>query len=127
MRRATLFAIALFFTTHFTFACSEYTTIMPTTIAYPETTRGDVVEEHFGQAIAQLLERDKLLIQSDSRYLGKLAFPYSYGVVFANITRKQFEAAEGLCEVFEPNLVFCKDEIYETVDPAELGGRQRFV
>ena len=52
MCRATLFAIALFFTTHFTSACSESTTIMPTTIAYPETKRGDVVEEHFGQAIS---------------------------------------------------------------------------
>ncbi|MEP0915104.1 hypothetical protein NDI45_30025 [Leptolyngbya sp. GB1-A1] len=26
--------------------------MMPTTIAYPETKRGDVVEEHFGQAIS---------------------------------------------------------------------------
>jgi prolyl oligopeptidase len=52
MRRATLFTIALLFATHFASACTEFTTMMPTTIAYPETKRGDGVEEHFGQAIA---------------------------------------------------------------------------
>lgn len=52
LRRAALFAIALLFTTHFTSACSESTTMMPTTINYPETKRVDVVEEHFGQTIA---------------------------------------------------------------------------
>lgn len=52
MRRATLFAIALLFTTHIASACSESTTIMPTTINYPETKRVDVVESHFGLAIA---------------------------------------------------------------------------
>ncbi len=51
MRRATLFALALLFTTHFASACSESTTTM-TTIAYPETKRVDVVEEHFGQMVA---------------------------------------------------------------------------
>jgi prolyl oligopeptidase len=56
LRHATLFAIALLFTTHFAFACTkstttESTTMMPT-ITYPETKRVDVVEEHFGQTIA---------------------------------------------------------------------------
>ena len=52
MRRAILFMITLLFTTHFASACSESTTMMPTTINYPETRRVDIVEEHFGQAIA---------------------------------------------------------------------------
>jgi prolyl oligopeptidase len=51
MRRAALFALALLFTTHFASACTESTAIMPT-ITYPETKRVDVVEEHFGQTIA---------------------------------------------------------------------------
>ncbi|MBD2252617.1 S9 family peptidase [Nostoc parmelioides FACHB-3921] len=51
MRRAALFAIALLFTTHFASACSESTTIVHTT-NYPQTRRVNVVEEHFGQAIA---------------------------------------------------------------------------
>jgi prolyl oligopeptidase len=54
MRRITLFAIALLLTTHFASACTESTT-MPTamsTITYPETKQVDVVEERFGQTIA---------------------------------------------------------------------------
>ncbi len=56
MRRAAIFAIALLFTTHFASACTESTTMsttmMPTTIAYPETKRGDVALKLFGQTIA---------------------------------------------------------------------------
>ncbi|KAB8333198.1 S9 family peptidase [Scytonema tolypothrichoides VB-61278] len=51
MRRAALFALTLLFTTHFASACTESTAIMPT-ITYPETKRVDVVEEHFGQKVA---------------------------------------------------------------------------
>ena len=55
MRRAAMFAIALLFTIHFASACTESTPMstaaMPP-ITYPETKRGDVVEEHFGQTIA---------------------------------------------------------------------------
>lgn len=74
-------------------------------------------------AIAQLLERDKLLVQVEGRYRGKLAFPYSYGVVLTNITRKQFEASEGLPAVMESNLVICRDEMLETVDAYEFQQR----
>ncbi|WP_414620298.1 prolyl oligopeptidase family serine peptidase [Calothrix sp. CCY 0018] len=51
MRRVALFAIALLFTTHFASACTESTAMMPT-VTYPETKRVNVVEEHFGQKIA---------------------------------------------------------------------------
>ncbi|WP_267923380.1 hypothetical protein [Nostoc mirabile] len=51
LRRATLFALALLFTTHFASACTESTAMM-STIAYPETKQVNVVEEHFGQMIA---------------------------------------------------------------------------
>jgi hypothetical protein len=77
----------------------------------------------YALAIATLLERDPLLIESDGRYRGKLAFPYSYGVVFTNLTRAQFAAAEGLYQVFEPNLVLCKDEVQPKVDPIDLQQR----
>ena len=54
LRRAALFAIALLFTTHFTSACTDSTTMstaaMPP-ITYPETKRVDVVEKPFGQTI----------------------------------------------------------------------------
>jgi prolyl oligopeptidase len=56
IRRATLFALALLFTTHFASACTESTTTKSTTmmpmITYPETKRVDVAEEHFRQTIA---------------------------------------------------------------------------
>ncbi len=65
MHRIALLGLALLFTTHFASACTESTTMsttmMPTTIAYPETKRGDVVEKHFGQTIAdpyRWLEKD---------------------------------------------------------------------
>ena len=67
-------------------------------------------------AINQQLEQDQLLVQSEGRYQGRLAFPYSYGVVLANITRKQFEAQDGLQAVLDPNLIICQDEMYESVD-----------
>jgi hypothetical protein len=69
----------------------------------------------YALAVVKLLSRDKLLVQSHGSHKGKLTFPYSYGVVLTNITRKQFEA--NLSQVFEPNLVICQDEMYETVDP----------
>jgi Nuclease-related domain/UvrD-like helicase C-terminal domain/AAA domain len=78
---------------------------------------------HYALEIAQLLERDPLLVQGDGRYKGKLAFPYGYGAVLTNITRKQFEAEEGLRETFESNLVVCQDEFYERVDEVEFQER----
>lgn len=77
----------------------------------------------YALAVKQLLERDRLLVQIERRYKGKLAFPVNYGVVFTNITRKQFEAEEGLQAVFEPNLVIYQDEMYEQVDAYEFQQR----
>lgn len=67
--------------------------------------------------IAQLLERDPLLKQSTPNYRGKLAFPYSYGVVLTHITRNHFNAEPALAAVLESHLVICQDEFYEMVDP----------
>lgn len=69
----------------------------------------------YALAVNQLLERDPLLVQS-GYYQGKLLFPYGYGVVLSNITRKAFEQTD-LGEVLEPQLVICKDEMTEKVDP----------
>lgn len=71
-------------------------------------------------AVKELLERDKFLIQPEGRYQGKLAFPYSYGVVLTNITRRMFESQPALMEVIEPNLVICKDEMTESVDAGDF-------
>ena len=55
----------------------------------------------YAHQVVKALERDAQLVQPDGTHAGKLAFPWSYGVVFTNITRKQFEAAE-LHHAIEP-------------------------
>lgn len=76
----------------------------------------------YAHQVVNSLERDPQLVQSDGKHQGKLAFPWSYGVVFSNITRKQFEAAE-LDQAIEPNRVICSDEMTESVDAEGLQSR----
>lgn len=66
------------------------------------------------------LKRDPQLTQTDERYRGKLCFPYGHGVVFPNITRKQWNQAipEAEQDVLLPaHRVICKDEMLTTTDP----------
>ena len=66
--------------------------------------------------IGVVLERDPALRHPEGhRYAGKLIMPWAWGVVLANITRKQFVDA-GLSEVIPDHLAICRDELYETVD-----------
>jgi hypothetical protein len=60
-------------------------------------------------AVNKMLEKDPALVQQEGKYQGKLVIPYGYGVVFTNITRKDFNNSE-LPAVFEEHLVICKDE-----------------
>lgn len=67
--------------------------------------------------LKDVLERDPLLrAPASHKYHGQLALPYGYGVVLANITRKQFESTD-LGEVLLPHLVICKDEMTESIEP----------
>ncbi|AGA34924.1 DNA helicase II; NERD domain-containing protein [Thioalkalivibrio nitratireducens DSM 14787] len=67
-------------------------------------------------AIASLLQKDPALVASGGHpYAGKLLFPWGYGAVLANITRRQFESTD-LGEVLAPHQVICQDEILEDVD-----------
>lgn len=59
------------------------------------------------------------LVQPSGPLQGKLAFPWSYGVVLPNITRAQFDKAE-LHHAIEPQRVICQDEMLEQVDPEDL-------
>ena len=52
--------------------------------------------------------RSRQLVFSSGRMQGKLLFPWAYGVVLANISRKQFESTD-LGEVLEPHRVICQD------------------
>lgn len=76
----------------------------------------------YAHQVIDALQRDKQLIHEDGKYKGKLAFPWSYGVVFSNITRKQFNDAE-LGNAIEPHRVICQDEMLEAVGAEEIQSR----
>lgn len=87
-----------------------------------ETARGPTVVEnpleqarHYAHAATDVLQRDPQLVFSSGREAGKLMFPWSYGVVLPNLTRKQFDEG-GLGEVIPPNRVICQDEMLEGVE-----------
>ena len=73
----------------------------------------------YAHQVVNALERDPQLVQPQGNHHGKLAFPWSYGVVFPNITRKQFESAE-LRHAIEPQRVLCQDEMLESVGAEDL-------
>ena len=68
------------------------------------------------QARHPALKRDAQLIVHEGKWQGMFTFPWSYGVVFTRITRKQFEAA-GLGHAIEPHRVICSDEMVEECEP----------
>ena len=70
----------------------------------------------YAHQVVDILKTDPLLTFSTGRMQGQLFFPWGYGVVLANISRKQFESTN-LGEVIEPHRVVCSDEMTETVDP----------
>jgi hypothetical protein len=89
----------------------------PKTIASPlEQAR------QYAHQVVKALERDPQLVQPEGRHQGKLAFPWSYGVVLPNITRAQFDKAE-LGQSIEGRRVICQDEMLESVEPEELQSR----
>ncbi|ENO8810614.1 3'-5' exonuclease [Photobacterium damselae] len=65
------------------------------------------------------LKSDLQLINHEGKYKGSLVFPYGYGVVLTNITRKQLNDAiplDAQDTVLPPHLVICKDEMTDSVD-----------
>ncbi|MDQ3058834.1 MAG: NERD domain-containing protein [Pseudomonadota bacterium] len=72
--------------------------------------------------VVDALKRDPPLVQADGKHQGHLAFPWSYGVVFTNLTRKQFTEGE-LGQVMEPHRVICSDEMLPSVEAEALQSR----
>ncbi len=69
--------------------------------------------------VVNKLAGDPQLREASGPYQGKLCFPYGYGVVLTNITRRQLDAALSEEEqdlVLPGRLVICKDEMTESVD-----------
>ena len=73
---------------------------------------------HYAHQVVDALSKDQRLTNAD----GKLAFPWSYGVVLTHITRRQFEAAE-LHFAIEPHRVVCRDEMTATVEAEDFQSR----
>lgn len=72
--------------------------------------------------LIERLENDPQLRIQSGRYRGRLTFPYGYGVVLSNITRKQFESTD-LGEVLPEHQILCKDEMLESLDPETFQAR----
>ena len=87
------------------------------------TERGMVTENNpllqarsYAVTIKMALERDAALRHPEgSRHAGQLLMPWGFGVVLANLTRKQFDEG-GLEAVLPAHQVICRDELYETVE-----------
>jgi hypothetical protein len=65
--------------------------------------------------VVDALKRDPLLVNEGGSFKGKPVFSFGHGVVFTNITRKQFEQTD-LREVFPPERCIFRDEMAEKVD-----------
>ncbi|MDP2255728.1 MAG: 3'-5' exonuclease [Polaromonas sp.] len=76
----------------------------------------------YAHAVADALKRDPQLVHADGQHQGGLCFPWSYGVVFPNMTRKQFTEGQ-LDQVIEPHQVICSDEMLDKVDAEDLQSR----
>ncbi|MEO8615132.1 MAG: 3'-5' exonuclease, partial [Luteolibacter sp.] len=73
----------------------------------------------YTMTVVNKLSEDPQLCDASGPYQGKLCFPYGYGVVLTNITRKQLDGAlseEEQSLVLPGRLVICKDEMTESVD-----------
>ena len=76
----------------------------------------------YAHQVVDALRRDRQLVHTEGRYQGELAFPWSYGVVFTHITRRQFDAA-GLRQAIEGHRVVCADEMTAATDPEDFQSR----
>lgn len=76
----------------------------------------------YAHAVVRVLQGDPQLVSTGGRMQGKLQFPWAYGVVLANISRKQFDGTD-LGEVLEPHRVICQDEMVESAEAEDFQKR----
>lgn len=73
--------------------------------------------------VVRMLEREPALMHPpDSAYKGSTIVPFGFGVVFTNITRKQFEGTD-LRDVFQSERCIFRDEMTESADPDAFRAR----
>jgi len=73
-------------------------------------------------ALIDMLKNDDYLIGKKGKGKGKLIIPWAFGVVFTNLTRKQFHTME-INHVIDDQLVMCKEDISSNVDTMEFFDR----
>lgn len=76
--------------------------------------------------VVNTLQRDPELTHRNGKYVGKLTFPYGYGVAFSNISRAQLnQALEGEtgAHLLPEHMVICKDEMTESMDAEQFQER----
>lgn len=77
----------------------------------------------YAHVVVNLLKSDPNLINpTGDAYAGNLTFPWGYGVVLTNITRRQLHSS-GLSTVLRPRLVLCKDEMTESAEAEDFQKR----
>lgn len=69
---------------------------------------------NYALQIVDLLASDPLLVQSSNDYKGKLAFPFSYGVVWSRIKLEDFKSS--LPELFEVNKALFYDHLSPSIN-----------
>lgn len=69
----------------------------------------------YAHQIVDLLARDPQLTEKKGNHLGKLSFPWGYGVVFTNLTQKQIQTL-GIDQIIDERLILDKDDLLQTVD-----------
>jgi superfamily I DNA/RNA helicase len=80
----------------------------------------------YTMTVVNKLAEDPQLCDASGNYQGKLSFPYGYGVVLTNITRKQLDGVlseEEQSLILPGRLVICKDEMTESVDALDFQER----
>jgi hypothetical protein len=79
--------------------------------------------KQYAHSLKDALERDPALVsEPGSAHEGRLAFPWGYGVVLTNISRKTF-VDTGLDNVLSPDRVICQDEMLESVNAEAFQSR----
>lgn len=79
--------------------------------------------KQYAYGVKDVLERDPALVsEPGTPYQGRLAFPWGYGVVLTNISRRIFDQA-GLANVMPPERVICQDEMVESVEAEAFQAR----
>ncbi|MEE2730753.1 MAG: 3'-5' exonuclease [Pseudomonadota bacterium] len=73
----------------------------------------------YAHQIVNLLVKDPQLTEKKGNHLGKLAFPWGYGVVFTNLTQKQIQAL-GIDQIIDERLILNKDDLLASVDAEDF-------